>query len=117
MVADLDFQVSALNSYRLVRTVEMYQWKEIETEEDEGEHGKKKKVFTYEKGWFSHQIESTFFHDQTKQNPINFWPFKNKTINAQNITLGDFRLNQSQIANLGHKKENYHWYDQGQLAI
>ena len=79
------------NSYRLVRTVEMYQIKEHVSTHKEGDQTKT--VYTYEEGWFENPIDSSGFDNKEMQNPSNTWPFKSETLTAQNVTVGNFRLN------------------------
>ena len=90
-ITDQAFGVTCENSYRLVRTVEMYQIKEIVTEVNENDEMIKK--YTYEEGWFGSPIDSSGFDNKEMQNPSNTWPFKSETLTAQNVTVGNFRLN------------------------
>ena len=94
----------------------MLQWVQTSVEV-ENEQGEKKWEYKYEKVWLPYVVDSKFFNDRTKQNPINFWPFKSKQITAQNIQLGKYNLNQSQIARLGSKDEKYQWFDEGKKTI
>ena len=72
-ITDQAFGATCENSYRLVRTVEMYQVNENVTEREEGD--KTIKEYNYEYGWYSHPIDSTNFNDKEKKNPSNAWPF------------------------------------------
>ena len=76
-IVDNEFGVSVENSYRLKRVVEVYQWHEtVRTEND-------KKKYEYSKGWYSHPIDSSHFHDQSgHQNPSTSWPVRSTTIEA-----------------------------------
>ena len=89
---DQDFSVRATNAYRLVRTVEMYQWQEHKVE-IAGKNGAVEYEYRYSKGWFERSIDSKHFKDHEKQNPAIFWPYKSRTITAQNVSLGEYRLN------------------------
>ena len=54
-LVDRDFGVSVSNSYRLVRTAEMYQWEEYTVKEDDRE------VTKYRTVWSRHHIDSAGF--------------------------------------------------------
>jgi len=97
-LVDNEFAVTAENSYRLTRTVEMFQWQEHHHAKTDShpEH------WTYSKGWFTHHIDSSGFRESGHENPGNEWPFKSNTIAGQNVTLGQYRLSASQISRLGH---------------
>ena len=73
--------------------------------------------YRYSKGWFPQSIDSKHFKDHEKQNPAIFWPYKSRTLTAQNVKLGEFSLNQSQIQRLGKKEERHVWYDEADAAI
>ena len=86
-ICDNDFAIVAMNSYRLKRKVEMYQWREICKEKD----GKKK--YHYESVWCEERIDSNSFHDSSSyRNPPNEWPYRSQSFEASNVTLGKFRL-------------------------
>ena len=53
LISDNDFGARIENAYRLVRTVEMYQWYEIEGK-NVNEHGKEVTTQKYSQGWFQH---------------------------------------------------------------
>ena len=79
VLVDKNFNVQAHDSFKLSRTVEMYQTKEIA-------HKKKDRddyTYTYEEGWFDRPIESSTFHDPTRRNdnpsPSAFPPFQSYT--------------------------------------
>ena len=86
-IVDNDFGIVANNSYRLKRRVEMFQWIEVCTETENT------KTYDYHMGWSEKKIDSSGFveHDG-HQNPKNEWPFESRTHEAQNVTLGKFRL-------------------------
>lgn len=60
-LVDNDFQVSVSNSYRLIRTVEMYQWQQTVTKGQDGRPDE----YHYSQGWFEHPIDSSGFANQT----------------------------------------------------
>ena len=79
-ITDQAFGATCENSYRLVRTVEMYQVKEYITERKQGK--KKIKEYNYEYGWFENPINSDNFKNKMMKNPSNPWPFTTKTLSA-----------------------------------
>ena len=93
----------------------MYQWKENVSQKQEGENTVT--TYDYEQGWFQQKIDSSGFKEQDKQNPPNAWPFQTETMTAQNVTMGKFRLNNTQVAMLGKRDEVYQWEDEGASAI
>jgi hypothetical protein len=74
------FLVSA-KALRLVRQVEMYQWKEEENGEEENP------TYTYSKAWSSKPIDSQKFHDRRYR-----MPFLGKTLTPKVVKLGAFEL-------------------------
>ena len=90
-LTDQSFGATVNNSYRLVRTVEMYQWKENQSTRKEGD--RTITTYDYEKNWFEHPISSAGFQERDKQNPTNNWPFHSSTITANKVTMGKFKLN------------------------
>lgn len=103
-ITDHSFGCSVANSYRLVRTVEMYQWKETKTTTKNGDE--ETTVTEYDQGWFEYPISSSNFDDQDgHENPSNEWPFKSETIDAQTVTMGKFRLNSTQVKTLGGQRD------------
>ena len=113
-IEDEAFGAFAENSYRLVRTVEMYQWKENQSTKREGDT--ETTTYTYEKGWFAYPISSAGFQERDKRNPTKEWPFMSETKSAETVTMGKFKLNQDQIAKLGQKDESWNWKDGGAAA-
>ncbi|MBO4344534.1 MAG: TMEM43 family protein [Victivallales bacterium] len=84
---------------KLVREVEMYQWKEntsTETKKKVGGSEEKTTTYTYEKGWASSAISSANFKEQGHDNP-GVMPFEQFETTAQNVTVGAFKLSDSQI--------------------
>ena len=93
----------------------MYQIKENITEHKEGDQIRTE--YTYEEGWYETPIDSSNFDNKEMVNPSNTWPFKSETLTAQNVTVGNFRLNSAQIAMLGKKEDDIVWEDDGEQAI
>lgn len=95
-LVDNQFGVSVENSYRLKRIVEVYQWVETQTKKDDRIH------YYYNQQWSQQAIDSNTFHDKNgHDNPPTNWPFRSNTTEAKNVTLGDYKLNHSQIGRLG----------------
>ena len=114
-IEDKVFGATVENAYRLVRVVEMYQWKE--NFEKRERNGRTETTYWYEAGWFSYPIDSSTFRQRDKVNPMNNWPFRTETFQAQNLMLGKFKLNPVHCASLGLNNTQYHWKDNGQSAI
>lgn len=89
------------NGIRLSRHVEMYQWDEDEDRETKKKLGGGKRTtttFTYDKGWHSNLIDSSRFDEsETHRNPTEVL-FAGKSEQAENVSLGQFRLPSSLIA-------------------
>ena len=67
---DTEFAMAVDNSYRLKRKVEMYQWCEKVTTEDD------RKRYSYDRIWSETRINSSDFYDSyAHSNPHNEWPF------------------------------------------
>jgi hypothetical protein len=96
-LVDNDFGVTAENSYRLKRTVEMYQWTETRTPGSDGQPDR----YSYHQGWHGSAVDSSSFHESGHENPKVTWPFQSNTIEAQHVTLGMYKLNASQVSRLG----------------
>ena len=82
----------------------MYQCQETQTKRKEGDQ--EITEYHYSHGWFETQINSDNFDNQDMRvNPSNAWPFKSETLTAQNVMVGKFRLNSTQITRLGMQQE------------
>jgi hypothetical protein len=86
---------------KLIRNVEMFQWKE------EAKSEKKKKIggseetvttYTYKKDWASDKIDSSKFKKPTYKNPA--MPYKGETVTASLVNLGSFKLSPSLIGQI-----------------
>lgn len=84
------FNIS-VESTRLYRNVEVYQWIEYTEKDKNG-----KTVYKYKKGWYDKKIDSDDFKKKKKINPKK-WQYKAKYINQNQITIGNFTLSKSQI--------------------
>lgn len=97
-IVDTSFGVK-VGSAILVRTVEMYQWKENCSTDDNN-----KKTCEYSKTWSSNLIDSNKF--ETKANHINpsYMSYKSETILGKNIKVGNYSLSDDQLKNLSTDK-------------
>lgn len=85
-LTDQKFQVSVNDMLKLKRSVEMYQW-------DETHSGNEDSAASYSRTWSSGRIDSDRFDDSSKRNPS--MPYQSATHYANQIQLGAFRLSRS----------------------
>ncbi|MDP9141984.1 MAG: TMEM43 family protein [Pseudomonadota bacterium] len=107
VLADPDFGVS-ISGLRLLRSVEMYQWDEkekTETRQKLGGGEERVTTYSYEKKWSSDRIKSGEFRQPEDHVNPEQMPFSERTVQAETVTLGAFRLNASQIARAGSPRE------------
>ncbi|MEJ2694177.1 MAG: TMEM43 family protein, partial [Candidatus Thiodiazotropha sp.] len=101
-LSDPNFGVQA-QAIKLHRVVEMYQWREhssTETKEKLGGGTETVTTYTYDKGWESSVIRSSYFKRPTgHQNPGDM-PYKDWSGQARNVTLGAFRLSSGLISKI-----------------
>ncbi len=83
-IVDTQFGISATDSYRLVRKVEMYQTYET-IKEHKRDNNTTVREYTYRDDWFEYHIPSENFNDYSKRNnnPSNNWPYSSKNIEAE----------------------------------
>ena len=94
---DSTFGISA-KAAKLVRTVEVYQWKEnCETDDND------QKNCTYEKVWEDRLIDSSDFEKSGHDNPTTV-PYESETYIADNVKLGAFTLPEELIKSLSTNK-------------
>jgi len=99
---DTIFGVSA-TAIKLIRNVSMYQWKEdvkTETKEKVGGTKETKKTYNYSKDWSSSEISSSNFKRAWGHNNPSML-YKRKTMQAQQVMLGSFKLTSSQVGKIG----------------
>jgi hypothetical protein len=99
---DPEFGVTA-SAIRLVRTTEMYQWKEHEkTETRVRPSGGKEEVktYTYYKEWSEHEIASGSFHSSSAPTNPGPVPFASTSFTAQTVRLGAFTLPPALVAKI-----------------
>ncbi len=103
--ADTRFGIKAEGAVRLVRKVEMLQWKEVAREvERSGGDGQtvKTTVYDYEKVWSSSPIDSSRF--KTASAPKNpAMPVQGDTFDVMAAKLGVFLLDGGEVASLSRK--------------
>ena len=89
-LVDTEFSIS-INTPKLKRVVEMYQWEENETT-DEDNHT----TYSYKKVWDEDVINSNTFARSGHDNP-NSMEYKSKDFLAQNVKVGAYSLASDQI--------------------
>lgn len=96
-VSDPQFGI-AVPALRLVREVEVRQWKETKTEKKQGKE--KIPVYTYEPIWSTKRpASSVTFNDKTKRNPDSK-PYEDARYTAAEVKLGAFTLTPEQVAKI-----------------
>ena len=102
-VTDPVFEISR-KALRLVRTVQMYQWKEsshTQTKKKLGGGKKRVTTYTYSKVWSDKLINSAGFKKpDSHQNPGSM-PYNSETFNVNKVTLGAFTLPSSLVNRIG----------------
>ncbi len=97
---DLGVQAKAV---KLIRKVEMYQWKEHEKSETRKKLGggtETTKTYTYTKEWAAEPIDSSRFqHAEGHENPGGF-PFESATVIADPVKVAAFTMSKEQIDKL-----------------
>ncbi len=105
-LTDSDFQIST-QALRLVRKVEMYQWKEeqrTETRSNAGGSQTRTTTYEYTKVWSDRPIDSSRFRRRDgHENPS--MPATGRSQTAANATLGTFRADSRVIALFGSGSE------------
>lgn len=99
-----DFGIFAQNSYRTVRTVEMYQWKETRHTRTTGSGSNRRTetYYTHEKLWSENMINSAYFNEKSGHaNPNVEFPFKSEKQQADEVTIGLTFLHKESIDQLG----------------
>ena len=101
-IVDQEMGISA-KGLKLIRTVEMYQWKEnVKTTTDKKVGGAKEttKEYTYEKKWMKkHESSQNFKVQKGHQNPASM-PYKQQSILAQGVKVGEVALSAATLSEL-----------------
>lgn len=87
---DSTFNVRSSNTVKMVRYVEMYQWKEEEHNDSDGYT-----TYTYKKTWSGTVIDSANFKEVGHDNP-DMLPYADSEMIASNATVGAFTLSDYQ---------------------
>ncbi len=95
-VVDSTFNVS-LKTAVLKRTVEVYQWEEDSTEEENTTK------YTYKKKWSDKLIDSSEFNDKSYTNPTTK-AYESATYTSNVVKVGNYYLSASQIESLSTDK-------------
>ena len=92
---------------KLIRRVEMYQWKEDEKSEKKKKLGGGEETvttYTYEKGWSDDEIDSSSFQETSgHENPGSF-PIQANTEVADPVHVGVFTLSSEQVGQISEGK-------------
>ncbi|HXU31871.1 MAG TPA: TMEM43 family protein [Thermoanaerobaculia bacterium] len=101
-ISDEEWNVTA-KAVKLIRTVEMYQWKESEKSESRKKLGggtETVKTYTYSKEWSDSLIDSSQFQEtEGHENPGAF-PVESQTLTADPVKVGAFTLSAEQLDQL-----------------
>lgn len=92
---------------KLVRNVEIYQWKEKESSETRKKLGGGSETvttYTYDTIWSEETIDSTSFHDESGHENRGDMPLGSTTFEADGVHLEAFELSPEQIAALDEKE-------------
>lgn len=98
-LTDKEFGVSA-PAIKLVRNVEMFQWKEnVKTSKDKNMGGSEttKKEYTYETAWSSTVVDSSKFKQANAHTNPKSMPYPSETLTSSVVKLKDYVLAQSII--------------------
>lgn len=101
-LSDAEFGIEA-NAIKLIRTAEMYQWKEKSESKSKDKIGggtETTTTYTYEKAWSDDLIKSSDFnHPEGHTNPAEM-NYGSKTLTAQVVTLGAFSLTPGMVGRI-----------------
>ena len=103
VIVDPEFDV-AVNAIKLIRKVEMYQWKETtkrKTRKKLGGGKKTVKTYSYSKTWSSNLISSSTFKRPGGHHNPDSMPYRSREFVAAKVILGDFELSRSLVEKIG----------------
>ncbi|MFT4974426.1 MAG: hypothetical protein ACI8S6_000308 [Myxococcota bacterium] len=96
-LTDSDFGVSA-PALRLLREVEMYQWKQSSSTKEEG--STKTTTYSYAMAWADDIIDSQRFEEPVGHSNPGSMPYEDRALTAQTVTVGAFTLRDNQVSSL-----------------
>lgn len=102
-LSDPRFPVQVQNAVRLIRTVEMYQWRENSRSETRTRMGGGQETvttYTYDRVWSSTLYDSTRFRQSGHDNPRGMAESSN-TVTAPQGNVGAYRLTPEQLQSFG----------------
>ena len=94
------------NAIKLIRTVEMYQWKEIsKTRTHDNVDGSETKTttYTYDKIWSKESINSSSFHESWHENPV-FRNLSSTAITSTGVKIGDMQLSSNFVNQMDNEE-------------
>ncbi|MEY3480469.1 MAG: hypothetical protein RIQ71_1244 [Verrucomicrobiota bacterium] len=106
-LVDQDFGVSA-NAIRLLRNVEMYQWKQSESSETRKKLGGGEETVTtyrYTKEWSGMLIDTASFKEPAGHENPSELPYDSVTLDAEQVAVGAFSLSPDLISQLTDFKQ------------
>lgn len=96
-----------VKAIHLERTVEMYQWRELEeskTDKKLGGGTETTTTYSYARSWSPTHIDSSSFKEpEGHENPASF-PYPARKVSAQKVTVGAFRLSPSMIRSMSRSE-------------
>jgi len=101
-LSDEEWNVQA-KAVKLIRTVEMYQWKEEEKSESRKKLGggtETVKTYTYSKEWSDSPIDSSQFQETAGHENPGAFPVESQTFVADPVQVGAFTLSAEQLDQL-----------------
>ncbi len=103
---DVQFNIK-VQAISLLRTVQVYQWKESsesKTEKEMGGSTKTTTTYNYSKVWSSRLVSSSSFrHEEGHKNPTHM-PYQGNSWYAGSVTMGDFSLNPALIREINNSQ-------------
>ena len=98
------------NSLSLKRKVEMYQWEETKHKHShtvgsgKNKHTRYTYSYSYDKRWREYIINSDHFHNKRDYENPNVMYHQSSTFYPKNVTLGEFKVNSTDLKDLGPAK-------------
>ena len=104
-LSDAPFGVRA-TAIKLSRSVEYYQWVENADvkREKQGDKTIEKTTYTYKKAWCRRPVDSSKFKEAGHENPGTASAFSDQDLYAKEVTLGAFKLSETNIRRISGSK-------------